>query len=143
MSKFELQTCSQSFVWVSLPECAIIFHLVASRTLFLCPVLYFCTNVVFHSVSEFCTHLCLAYHHNQIRGYHCILVIYYLYTCFHCCNWLLTGPYLQCCIYSAANKGRSAVNYRQSLAFDCQFLSCNDHCDQWFFQEIFIIIIIS
>ena len=78
MSKVELQTCSQSFVWVSLPECAIIFRLVASRTLFLCPVLYFCTNVVFHSVSEFCTHLCLAYHHNQIRGYHCILVIYYL-----------------------------------------------------------------
>ena len=33
------------------------------------------------------------------------------------------------------------VNYHQSLAFDHQYLSCNDHCDRWLFQEIFFIII--
>ena len=38
---------------------------------------------------------------------------------------------------SAANKGRSSVNYRQSLTFGGLYLSCNDHCDRWFFQEIF------
>ena len=42
---------------------------------------------------------------------------------------------------SAANKGRSSVNYPQSLTFDRLYLSCNDHCDRWFFQEIFFIII--
>ena len=30
--------------------------------------------------------------------------------------------------YSAANKGRSMVNYCQSLVFDYSYLSCNDHC---------------
>ena len=40
--------------------------------------------------------------------------------------------------YSAANKGRLTVNYRQSLAFDWPYLSCDDHCDQWLFQEIFL-----
>ena len=44
-------------------------------------------------------------------------------------NWLT--------IYSTANKGGSTVNYRQSLAFDRPYLSCNDHCDRWLFQEIF------
>ena len=38
---------------------------------------------------------------------------------------------------STANKGRSSVNYRQSLTFGGLYLSCNDHCDRWFFQEIF------
>ena len=38
---------------------------------------------------------------------------------------------------SAANKSRSTVNYRQSFAFDCTYLSCNDHCDWWLFQETF------
>ena len=38
---------------------------------------------------------------------------------------------------SAAKKGRSTVNYRQSLAFDRPYLSCNDHCDRWLFQEIY------
>ena len=33
------------------------------------------------------------------------------------------------------------VNYHQSLAFDHPYLSCNDHCDRWLFQEIFFIII--
>ena len=37
---------------------------------------------------------------------------------------------------STANKGQSTVSYRQSSAFDCPYLSCNDHCDQWLFQEI-------
>ena len=41
---------------------------------------------------------------------------------------------------SAANKGRSAVNYRQFLVFDRPYLSCNDHCDWWLFQKIFFII---
>ena len=44
-------------------------------------------------------------------------------------------------IFSAANKGRSTVNYRQSLAFDQPYL-CYDHCDRWLFQEIFFLIII-
>ena len=35
------------------------------------------------------------------------------------------------------NKGQSMVNYRQSLPFDRPYLSCNDHRDQWVFQEIF------
>ena len=36
---------------------------------------------------------------------------------------------------TAANKGWSAVNYCQSLAFDCPYLSCNDHCDWWLSQK--------
>ena len=32
---------------------------------------------------------------------------------------------------STANKGWSTVNYRQSSAFGCPYLSCNDHCDRW------------
>ena len=43
---------------------------------------------------------------------------------------------------SAANKGWSMVNYHQSSAFDCPYLSCNAHCDQWLFQEIFFLIIL-
>ena len=43
---------------------------------------------------------------------------------------------------STATKSWSTVSYHQSLAFDQLYLSCNDHCDQWVFQEIFIIIII-
>ena len=39
--------------------------------------------------------------------------------------------------YTAANKGWSMANYHQSLAFDSPYLSCNDHCDRWLFQEIF------
>ena len=39
---------------------------------------------------------------------------------------------------SAANKGRSADTYRQSLAFDWPYLSCNDHGDRWLFQEIYL-----
>ena len=35
---------------------------------------------------------------------------------------------------SAANKGRSMVNYSQSSAFDRPYLSCNDYCDRWLFQ---------
>ena len=40
---------------------------------------------------------------------------------------------------STAIKSRSMVNYCQSLAFNCQRLSCNDHCDQWnlFYQYHF------
>ena len=38
---------------------------------------------------------------------------------------------------SAANKCWSTANYHQSLAFDHPYLSCNDHCDWWLFQEIF------
>ena len=46
-------------------------------------------------------------------------------------------PTLKVPWYSAANKGRSMVNYCQSLAFDHPYLSFNDHCDWWLFQEIF------
>ena len=41
------------------------------------------------------------------------------------------------------NKGRSAVNYRQSSVFDRPYLSCNDHCDWLLFQEIFSFINIT
>ena len=30
-------------------------------------------------------------------------------------------------------------NNRQSSASHCPYLSCNDHCDRWVFQEIFIL----
>ena len=43
--------------------------------------------------------------------------------------------------YSTTNKGQSTVNYRQSLAFNRPYLSHNDHCDWWLFQEIFFIIL--
>ena len=42
---------------------------------------------------------------------------------------------------SAANKGQSTVNYRQSLAIDRPCLLCNDHSDRWVFQIFFIIIL--
>ena len=41
---------------------------------------------------------------------------------------------------SAANKDRSTDTYHQSLAFDCPYLSCNDHGDRCFSKKsIFII----
>ena len=40
---------------------------------------------------------------------------------------------------SAANKGWPVVNYLQSLALDRPHLSFNDHCDRWYFQEIFLL----
>ena len=49
-------------------------------------------------------------------------------------GWL-SSSFIQC--ISTANKGQSTVNYCHSLAFDHPYLSCNDHCDQWPFQEIF------
>ena len=42
---------------------------------------------------------------------------------------------------SAVNKGRSTVIYRQSSTFDRPYLSCNNHCDWWIFQEFFFVII--
>ena len=48
---------------------------------------------------------------------------------------LFSLPYF--IIISTANKGWSIINYYQSSAFDCWYLSCNDHCDRWFFQKIF------
>ena len=60
---------------------------------------------------------------NHIDGSNSVLLIFFSehlgYTC------------------SAANKGRSRVNYRQSLAFDLLYLSRNNHCDWWLFQENF------
>ena len=38
---------------------------------------------------------------------------------------------------STASKHQLMFNYRQSLVFDHSYLSCNDHCNQWLFQEIF------
>ena len=38
---------------------------------------------------------------------------------------------------SAANRDSKTVIYCQSLVFDHPYLSCNDHCDWWLFQEIF------
>ena len=38
---------------------------------------------------------------------------------------------------SAANKAPSMVNYRQFLAFDRLYLSCNVYCDRYLFQENF------
>ena len=32
---------------------------------------------------------------------------------------------------SAAKNGWSTFHYHQSSAFDCPYLSCNDHCKQW------------
>ena len=41
--------------------------------------------------------------------------------------------------HSAANKGRSTVNYCQASAFDRPYLSCSDQHDWWVFQEMFFI----
>ena len=49
----------------------------------------------------------------------------------------ITGAGDDAATSSAANKGRSMVNCCQSPAFDLPYLSCNDHCDRWLFQEIF------
>ena len=38
---------------------------------------------------------------------------------------------------SAASKGRSTVNYWQSMVFDCLYLLCNDHCNWWFSKKSF------
>ena len=46
--------------------------------------------------------------------------------------------YISAGSYSAANKGRSTVTYRKSLAFDRPYLSCNDHGDRCLFQEIYL-----
>ena len=37
----------------------------------------------------------------------------------------------------AVNYCQSTVNYCQSSDFDCPYLSCNDHGDQWLFQKVF------
>ena len=48
------------------------------------------------------------------------------------------GPFLPFYLtISTANKDWSMVNYHQSSAFDHPYLSCNDHCNQWLFLEIF------
>ena len=44
-------------------------------------------------------------------------------------------------VLRTANKGWSVVNYCQSLVFDHPYLSCNDHCDWWLFQEIFLLLL--
>ena len=41
--------------------------------------------------------------------------------------------------HSAAKKGWSAVHYCQYSVFDRAYLSCDDHCDRWLFQEIFFL----
>ena len=57
-------------------------------------------------------------------------------------GWVVILSWLICIItYSIANKGQTTVNYCQSSADDHPYLSCNDHCDQWVFQEIIFIII--
>ena len=35
------------------------------------------------------------------------------------------------------------TNYCQSLAFDCLYSSCNDHCNRCLFQEIFLSLLLS
>ena len=45
-------------------------------------------------------------------------------------------------IHSAANKGWSTVDYRQSLAFDTTYLLFNNNCDWWLFPEIFFLLIL-
>ena len=42
---------------------------------------------------------------------------------------------------SAANKDQSTVNYHRSSVFYRPYLSCNDHYDQWLFQEILFFLI--
>ena len=54
-----------------------------------------------------------------------------LHVCTLINSWLMT--------HSAANKGRSTVNYCQASAFDRPYLSCSDQHDWWVFQEMFFI----
>ena len=49
-------------------------------------------------------------------------------------------PFVGLVINSVANKDRSTVNYRHSLAFVRPYLSCDDHYDGWLFEEIFFLI---
>ena len=42
----------------------------------------------------------------------------------------------------AADNNRSTVNYRQPLAFNRTYLSFNDHCDRWLFQEILLLLLL-
>ena len=44
--------------------------------------------------------------------------------------------YIDYIYINAASEGQSMVNYCQSSAFDCPYLSCNDHCDRWLFQGV-------
>ena len=48
---------------------------------------------------------------------------------------LLIFPDIEKILTSTVNKCQAMVN------FDYPYLSCNDHCDWWLFQEIFFIII--
>ena len=57
-------------------------------------------------------------------------------------KWCLTRKKLRR-TYSAANKGRSRVNYRQSLTFDCPYLLCNDQCGWWVFQETLFLLFLE
>ena len=49
----------------------------------------------------------------------------------------ITGAGEDAATSSTENKGWSTVNCCQSPAFDRPYLSYNDHCDWWLFQEIF------
>ena len=71
------------------------------------------------------------------------LVNFYLGLFFWYINSFFPCLSLSFFILNAADNSWSMFNYRQSLAFDLPYLSCNDHCDQWLFQRnLFIIIII-
>ena len=53
--------------------------------------------------------------------------------------------YMYMCIYlscRAANKGWWTVNCCQFLALEHPYLSSNNHCDWWIFQEVFFLVII-
>ena len=79
-------------------------------------------------------YLAMNKNHQAIQIYHSMLELLF-WVCF--CIVVLNFSKCNKWISSAGNKGQSTVNYCQFLAFNCPYLSCNDHCDQWLFQEVF------
>ena len=75
----------------------------------------------------------------QLGMWWCVMCIF-LFLWFYNFIYLLFNNFTY---ISTANKGWSTVIYCQSSAFDCPYLSCNDHCDWWLFQETYFFINIT
>ena len=68
----------------------------------------------------------------------CVFFFFYDFITLFICLLFYNFTYI-----STAYKGWSMVIYCQSSAFDHPYLSCNDHCDLWLFQEMFFFINIT
>ena len=107
-----------------------IFHFWFLQTLHVPKYYFVYANNLFH-VSLFVLNI------NMLFNYELNLLLHYLTMI------ALTFAFWKFKLFGAANKGQSTVNYGQSLAFDRPYLSCNDHCDRWLFQKIFLSLLFS